>query len=386
MFKRKKVIATYSKSQPVQITKGKLFLTPDTPEDSWIPYSKGKTLKQGTKGKASWMTSSRRQGVSLALRNISNFPLEKTLSRTPCAQSQEARHTKNKVLSVDNLPHEASSTDSKECSARHLKRGSSKKSKVLISKTTYSSKSMSSCSVCGNTPCSTNHVLSTIKSMSLCLSSLDNDLPDGSLDDVPDNNSQLSKPHNSTFLSEDLNISLKDLVPEDLSPIMEEPAVGGKEKIAPVENIGSDAHLDELDKKEVGSAPTLPRCSTPVDSRKLYNLAALEPTVSPIQPSCKTVVPEKLSKSADKVKDSTERAMPNITPETIPSKECITAEKPKQKRKLAYSLDSHNIPECVLLHAVNNGKKPFKLMFKQDIISCDNHWSNLPVDILIESP
>ena len=107
-------------------------------------------------------------------------------------------------------------------SARHLKRGSPKKSKVLISKTTYSSKSMSSCSVCGNTPCSTNHVLSTIKSMSLCLSSLDNDLPDGSLDDVPDNNSQLSKPHNSTFLSEDLNISLKDLVPEDLSPIMGE--------------------------------------------------------------------------------------------------------------------------------------------------------------------
>lgn len=284
----------------------------------------------------SWMTSSRGQGVSLALRNISNIPLEKTLSRTPCAQSQEARHTKKKVLSVDNLPHEASSTDSKECSARHLKRRSSKKSNVLISKTTYSSKSMSSCSVCGNTPCSTNHVLSTIKSMSLCLSSLDNDLPDGSLDDVPDNNSQLSKPHNSTFLSEDLNISLKDLVPEDLSPIMEEPAV---------ENIGLDAHLHELDKKEVGSAPTLPRCSTPVDSRKLYNLAALEPTVSPIQPSCKTVVPEKLLKSVDKVKDSTERAMPNITPETIPSKECITAEKPKQERKLAYSLDSHNIPE-----------------------------------------
>ena len=26
---------------------------------------------------------------------------------------------------------------------------------------------------------------------------------------------------------------------------------------------------------EVGSAPTHPRCSTPVDSRKLYNLAAL---------------------------------------------------------------------------------------------------------------
>ena len=67
-------------------------------------------------------------------------------------------------------------------------------------------------------------------------------------------------------------------------------------------------------------------------------------------------------------------------------KECITAEKPKQKRKLAYSLDSHNIPECILLHAVNNGKKPFKLMFKQDIIFCDNHWSNLPVDILIELP
>ena len=54
MFKRKKVIATYSKSHPVQITKGKLFLTPDTPEDSWIPYSKGKSLKQGTKGKGKY--------------------------------------------------------------------------------------------------------------------------------------------------------------------------------------------------------------------------------------------------------------------------------------------------------------------------------------------
>lgn len=46
MFGRKKVISTYSKNRPVQLTKKKHFLTPDTPEDSWTPSSKEKSSKQ----------------------------------------------------------------------------------------------------------------------------------------------------------------------------------------------------------------------------------------------------------------------------------------------------------------------------------------------------
>ena len=66
-------------------------------------------------------------------------------------------------------------------------------------------------------------------------------------------------------------------------------------------------------------------------------------------------------------------------------KECIATDEPKQKRKLAYSMDVSNIPECILLHAVNNEKHPYKLMFKQTVFSCDDHRPSLPVDILIES-
>lgn len=40
-------------------------------------------------GSKSSITPSRSQGSALALRNISNIPLEKTLSRTSCAPSQE---------------------------------------------------------------------------------------------------------------------------------------------------------------------------------------------------------------------------------------------------------------------------------------------------------
>lgn len=65
-------------------------------------------------------------------------------------------------------------------------------------------------------------------------------------------------------------------------------------------------------------------------------------------------------------------------------KECIATEEPKQKRKLAYSMDVDNIPECILLHAVNNKKHPYKLMFKQTVCSSDDQRSSLPVDILIE--
>ena len=105
--------------------------------------------------------------------------------------------------------------------ARHTKNGSSKKSKLLISTTTYSSKSMSCCSVCGNVACSTDHdVLSTIKSMSLCKSSLDESIPDDFRENITLSNESL--PHNSTLIEEDLNIELKDIIPQDLSAIIGE--------------------------------------------------------------------------------------------------------------------------------------------------------------------
>lgn len=61
-----------------------------------------------------------------------------------------------------------------------------------------------------------------------------------------------------------------------------------------------------------------------------------------------------------------------------------TAE-PKQKRKLAYSMDIVKGPDCVLVDITSNKKQPAKLLFKQDKNSgCHSKpWSSLPVDILI---
>lgn len=102
------------------------------------------------------------------------------------------------------------------------KKTSTKKSKVLVSTTTYSSKSMSCCSICGGVTCSNDHTLSTIKSMSLCHSLTGEDfLDDLSLDDVAKNDgSQVSQPHNSTLVEEDCHLELKDIIPQDLSAIM----------------------------------------------------------------------------------------------------------------------------------------------------------------------
>lgn len=61
MFGEKKnVIATYSKKRPVQYTKAIHFLTPDTLEDTWKPYSDDKSLNQvatNTKGKCGILLS-----------------------------------------------------------------------------------------------------------------------------------------------------------------------------------------------------------------------------------------------------------------------------------------------------------------------------------------
>ena len=103
------------------------------------------------------------------------------------------------------------------------KKTSLKKSKVLVSTTVYSSKSMSCCSVCGGVACSNGHSLSTIKSMSLCHSLTGGDiLDDLSLDMGLNDESQVSQPHNSTLVEEDCNVELKDIIPQDLSAIMGE--------------------------------------------------------------------------------------------------------------------------------------------------------------------
>ena len=56
----------------------------------------------------------------------------------------------------------------------------------------------------------------------------------------------------------------------------------------------------------------------------------------------------------------------------------------KQKRKLAYSKDLDEIPDCTLLHANTNRKQPIKLLFKS--CSYSSPLTNVPIDILIQSP
>ena len=47
MFGRKKsTVTTYSKTRPVQIAAKDHFLTPDTPDDLWIPSSNNKISKR----------------------------------------------------------------------------------------------------------------------------------------------------------------------------------------------------------------------------------------------------------------------------------------------------------------------------------------------------
>ena len=60
----------------------------------------------------------------------------------------------------------------------------------------------------------------------------------------------------------------------------------------------------------------------------------------------------------------------------------------KQKRKLAYSKDLGEIPDCTLLHANTNRKRPIKLLFKCDKSTCSysSTLTNIPIDTLIQSP
>lgn len=105
----------------------------------------------------------------------------------------------------------------------HSKKAPLMKSKHLTSTTTYSFKSMSCCSVCGSVVCNNERSLSTVKSMSLCKSCLDDvNSDDFSVGDVPTSASQVLQPHNSTLVEEDLTIQLRDIIPQDLSAIMGE--------------------------------------------------------------------------------------------------------------------------------------------------------------------
>lgn len=96
---------------------------------------------------------------------------------------------------------------------------------MLVSTTTYSSKSMSCCSLYGNAAaCSSSHVLSTdVKSMSLCKSPLERSISDDFGDTitlVKGSPALDSLPLNSTLIEDEDNIELKDVFPHDLSSII----------------------------------------------------------------------------------------------------------------------------------------------------------------------
>ncbi|XP_078352456.1 uncharacterized protein LOC144637198 isoform X2 [Oculina patagonica] len=401
---KKNTIATYSKNRPVQIAKNCHFLTPDTPED-WISYSNETNSKQGTSRKSSMLqnTPSVRRGSSLALRNISNIPFKKTLGGTPCAQANQQSRLSSKgfyrrLNPGGLLPTKVSASDDKECKIyqtelqrnNNSKKTSSKKSKVLVPTTTYSTKSMSCCSVCRNVTCSHGHSLSTIKSMSLCHSLPGGDiLDDLSLDDVGGNDeSQVLQPHNSTLVEEDCNVELKDIIPHDLSAILEEPVED--EQSEPPKKSKIDTEIYKIYQGEASSSACYPRCSTRTDlGLKIQSLDSAALDVSPITANAKICVIPVEIKSTDLKKivyqelNTIEADEPDITPEAVSNKECTNAAvEPKQKRKLAYCGDKDKVPDCILLDIMNNKKRPVKSLFKQDNSSrcC---LSNLPVDILI---
>lgn len=91
-----------------------------------------------------------------------------------------------------------------------------KKSKVLASTTTYSSRSMSCCTACGGLSCRSGHSVgakqATLKSMTICHSLDDLDLSFAE--------SEVLQPQNSTLREDALSLELKDIFPQDLSAIL----------------------------------------------------------------------------------------------------------------------------------------------------------------------
>ncbi|KAJ7384778.1 hypothetical protein OS493_020370 [Desmophyllum pertusum] len=255
---------------------------------------------------------------------------------------------------------------------------------------------MSCCSVCNGVTCSNGHSLSTIKSMSLCHSLAGGDiLDDLSLEDVGRNDESLvSQPHNSTLVEEDVNVELKDIIPLDLSAIMEEPV--DEEHTEPPKKSKMDTEMYKLhdgeEEPEVSNT-CCPRCSTPTDPGKIQPLdSAMQLDVSPIAATDKNCVPVEIKSI---VPEKGEIGVLWIAcwidvyrhcPQVLFLWECSAdSVQPKQKRKLAYCMDTDKAPDCVLLDIINNKKQPVKILFKQDKNSwCySNPRSSLPVDILI---
>ncbi|XP_022802037.1 uncharacterized protein LOC111339617 isoform X1 [Stylophora pistillata] len=336
---KKKTIATYSKNQPVQLPKKEHFLTPDTPEIDWLPRSKELTWKRdmSKKGSTTLTRPATRQGSTLALRNISNIPFEKNLSQTPCRP--QSRQSNRRLPLGGFSAGKVSSTVNKDCKIykAELERKKdvkkTKKSKVLASTTTYSSRSMSCCTACGALTCRSGHSpgtkQATVKSMIICHSLDDLDLSFA--------DSEALQPHNSTLREDELSLELKDTFPQDLSAILEEP----------------------MDNKEIES---LKRTRTDIENCTQNNKQEI-------------VNPELYTH---------ETSDPDLTPQTGSKTDCtsgVKMTKPKQKRKLAYSVNTQ--PDCILLDVISNKKKPVKVLFKQDKNWLHINPSSFPVDILL---
>ncbi|RMX46841.1 hypothetical protein pdam_00007628 [Pocillopora damicornis] len=189
---KKKTIATYSKNHPIQLPKKEHFLTPDTPEIDWLPSCKEMSLKED-------MSKKDRR---LLLRGFSAAKVS-SMGNKDC-----------KIYKAElEKPKDVKKT---------------KKSKVLASTTTYSSRSMSCCTACGGLSCRSGHSVgakqATLKSMTICHSLDDLDLSFAE--------SEVLQPQNSTLREDALSLELKDIFPQDLSAILEEP-VDNKEIESP---------------------------------------------------------------------------------------------------------------------------------------------------------
>ncbi|XP_066025965.1 uncharacterized protein [Pocillopora verrucosa] len=338
---KKKTIATYSKNHPIQLPKKEHFLTPDTPEIDWLPSCKEMSSKEdmSKKGSKTLTRPATRRGSTLALRNISNIPFEKNLSQTPC--EPQSRQSNRRLLLRGFSAAKVSSMGNKDCKIykAELERPKdvkkTKKSKVLASTTTYSSRSMSCCTACGGLSCRSGHSVgakqATLKSMTICHSLDDLDLSFAE--------SEVLQPQNSTLREDALSLELKDIFPQDLSAILEEP----------------------VDNKQIESPK---RAKTDKENCKQKNKQ-------------KTVNSELCTHEASD---------PNLTPQIGSKTDCTTdvkLTKPKQKRKLAYSINTEKPPDCILLDVMVNKKKPVKVLFMQE-----NNWlhinpSSFPVHTLL---
>lgn len=336
---KEKTITTYSKNHPVQLSKKEHFLTPDTPEKDWLPPSKEMTWKRdmGKKGSTTLTRPAIRQGSTLALRNISNIPFDKNLSQTPCRP--QSRQSNRRLSLRGSSAAKVSSMVNEDCKMykaeleRHEDVKKTKKSKVLPSTTTYSSKSMLCCTACGGLTCrselSPGTKQATVKSMTIC----------HSLDDLNLSfaDSEVLQPYNSTLREDELSLELKDIFPQDLSAILEEP----------------------MDNKETES---LKSRKTDNENCKLNNKEEI-------------VNPELCTH---------ETSDPDLTPQIGSKTDCTSGAKmtkPKQKRKLAYSVNTQ--PDCILLDVIVNKKKPVKVLFMQDKNWLHINPSSFPVDTLL---